>query len=103
MKVATIRLYESIGLLPRPARSQTNYRRYSDDAVDRLRFIGRSQSLGFEIEDIHQLLALSHRPSSTCQEVAVLATRHLADIERRLATLKQAKADFVRMIRQHAR
>lgn len=40
-KLQTIRYYEQIGLLPRPARSAGNQRLYDKSNVDRLTFIRR--------------------------------------------------------------
>ena len=51
----TIRYYEAIGLL-RPDRRANGYRDYSADDVHRLRFLRRSRSLGFSMEECRQLL-----------------------------------------------
>ena len=62
VKVPTIRYYEQIGLLPAPVRTEGKQRRYGAPAVKRLNFIRHARELGFEIEDIRQLLALSEEP-----------------------------------------
>lgn len=51
-KVETIRYYEKIGLMPEPARSAGNQRRYGERHRDRLHFIRHSRQLGFSIEAI---------------------------------------------------
>ena len=57
--VPTLRFYERAGLLPKPARTLSNYRVYSDDAaVKRIRFIRRAQQLGFTLKEIKEMLAL---------------------------------------------
>ncbi|TIX45406.1 MAG: MerR family transcriptional regulator, partial [Mesorhizobium sp.] len=53
----TIRYYEDIGLL-RPDRADNGYRDYSTADVHRLRFLQRSRSLGFSVEECRQLLSL---------------------------------------------
>ena len=53
----TIRYYEDIGLL-RPGRAGNGYRDYSAREVHQLRFLQRSRSLGFSIEECRQLLSL---------------------------------------------
>ena len=48
----TIRYYEAIGLLPPPERAENNYRIYSQETVDRLRFIAAVRTLDFSLADI---------------------------------------------------
>jgi MerR family transcriptional regulator, copper efflux regulator len=52
---ATLRYYEEIGLLPRPARTAGGYRSYGDDALARLAFIARAKQLGCTLDEISDL------------------------------------------------
>jgi hypothetical protein len=47
--IETLRYYERRGLIERPPRSVSNYRRYPEDAVRRVHFIKRAQELGFSL------------------------------------------------------
>ena len=76
VKVPTIRYYEGVGLLPKPPRTDSNRRLYDGDAVRRLRFIRHARELGFEIDDIRQLLTLADEPNRPCREVDAIAHRH---------------------------
>lgn len=98
VKVPTIRYYESVGLMPAAPRSESNRRYYGDDTVRRLRFIRHARELGFEVDDIRQLLDLSDQPDRPCQEVDAIAQRHLADINSRLQRLRALKVEVTRMI-----
>ncbi len=98
VKVPTIRYYESVGLLPETARSASNRRVYGNDAVRRLRFIRHARELGFDVDDIRQLLALADQPHRTCADVDAIAQRHLSDIESRIRRLRKMKAEMSRMI-----
>ena len=53
----TIRYYESIGLIQPPERGPNNYRQYTEDDVERLRFVAGARSLGFSLNDIGEILA----------------------------------------------
>ncbi len=103
VKVPTIRYYESIGLLPAAERTDSNRRLYDETAILRLRFIRHARELGFEIEDIQQLLTLADDPKRPCREVDAIAQRHLADINSRIERLTALKAEIARMIRQCAK
>lgn len=85
---ATIRYYEQVGLLPAPFRSAAGYRRYSDAAVDELRFIRKAQALGFSLDEITEILKLSRSGKTPCSRVLSLAHQHLAAIAERIRQLQ---------------
>lgn len=87
VKIPTIRYYESNGLLPAAARTDTNRRSYDDATVRRLKFIRSARALGFEVDAIRTLLDLADQPDLPCAEVDAITRRHLADIDDRLARL----------------
>jgi MerR family copper efflux transcriptional regulator len=69
--IDTIRYYEREGLLPKPRRRASGYRDYGSEVVERLRFIRRAKDLGFTLEEIRELLALS-----TDRERGVKTVKH---------------------------
>ena len=87
--IETIRYYERIGLLLHPARSEARYRLYQGDAVRRLTFVRRARELGFTLDEVRALLALSvDQGESTCAEVRELAVSHLAHVRAKIADLR---------------
>ncbi len=88
--VDTVRYYERDGLLKPAARAASGYRRYSDSEVKRLRFIRRAKTLGFTLEEIRELLALSGQRNVA--KVKQLAKDKLASIEVRIAELERIAA-----------
>lgn len=100
VKVPTIRFYEQIGLLAAPPRTEGNQRRYGKAEVDRLNFIRHARELGFEIDDIRELLAMSSEPQASCHAVDSIARNHLAEVERRIASLEALRGELSRMIRE---
>jgi DNA-binding transcriptional MerR regulator len=98
VKVPTIRYYEQIGLLPEAPRTEGNRRLYGQAEVDRLNFIRHSRQLGFEIDDIRELLTMAAQPQSSCHQVDSIANNHLGEIDRRIASLTALKAELTRMI-----
>ncbi|WGD29206.1 helix-turn-helix domain-containing protein [Ancylobacter sp. WKF20] len=98
VKVPTIRYYESIGLLPRPPRTEGGRRAYDGADLRRLAFIRHSRELGFEIEAIRTLLHLQDDPDQSCAAADAIARHRLEEVERRIAGLKALKTELERMI-----
>lgn len=83
-----IRYYESVALIPPPARSESGYRVYDADAVHRLRFVRRARELGFSIDDIAQLLALWTDRDRASADVKALAEAHAATLRGKIDKLQ---------------
>lgn len=86
---ATIRYYESIGLLKPPARSASGYRRYSEAILEELHFIKKAQALGFSLDQIGEILKLSRSGRTPCSRVLSLAHQHLAAVAERISQLQR--------------
>ena len=69
----TLRYYEKIGLLPRPARGSGGQRTYAEKDLARLRFVRRAQATGFSLDEIKQLLRFRADPMKTSKSVRSLA------------------------------
>jgi MerR family copper efflux transcriptional regulator len=92
----TIRYYEEIGLLPRPARNEAGYRLYSDRDLPRLRFIRRAKMLGLLLAETKHLVDYADdRCCGLLQErLLALVEGKLAEIDRRLAELVALRDDL---------
>ena len=99
-KVETIRYYERIGLLPAPARTEGNYRRYAARHLERLSFIRRGRDLGFSLDEVRALLRLADDRAQPCAEVDRIARLHLTEVERKLADLAALRAELKQLIEQ---
>jgi MerR family mercuric resistance operon transcriptional regulator len=86
--VETVRYYQRIGLLAKPARS-AGFREYGAYDIQRLRFIRRAHFLGFTLEEVSNLLALS---VSDCENVERIARERLTAILERIADLHRVEA-----------
>jgi DNA-binding transcriptional MerR regulator len=98
VKVPTIRYYEQIGLLPAPPRTEGNRRLYGPDELRRLSFIRHARELGFELEDIRELLAMTAEPQASCHQADSIAHSHLVEIKRRIERLQSLRSELERMI-----
>jgi MerR family transcriptional regulator, copper efflux regulator len=92
-----VRHYESLGLLPRVARTEAGYRRYGDPEVHTLRFIRRARDLGFSMAEIAQLLKLWQNRRRASADVKRIALAHVADLDRRMDEMAQMKRTLERL------
>ena len=83
-----IRHYESLGLLPRVARSESGYRQVDEDTLHTLRFIRRARDLGFDMKEIAALLQLWRNRRRSSAEVKRIALAHVADLQRRIEAMQ---------------
>ncbi|SFS31462.1 MerR family transcriptional regulator [Saccharopolyspora flava] len=58
LSLRTIRYYEEVGLVVPSARSQGGFRLYTDPDVDRLELIKGMKPLGFQLDEMRDLLAI---------------------------------------------
>ena len=86
--IDTVRYYERDGLLAPAGRSASRYRRYGDAELKRLRSI-RAKALGFSLDDIRGLLALSDERNVA--KVRYVAEAKLGDIDNRIAELTRIR------------
>jgi MerR family copper efflux transcriptional regulator len=92
-----VRHYESLGLLPAVARTDSGYRQYGDREVHTLRFIRRARKLGFSMIEIAQLLKLWQNRRRASADVKRISLAHVADLERRIAEMEAMKRTLERL------
>ena len=98
VNVETIRYYQRRGLLPEPAKPLGGIRNYAPEHVQRLRFIKRAQQLGFNLEEVGDLLSLED--GLHCHEVEEIAGQKLAVVRERIAQLKTIESALATLIRK---
>ncbi len=85
VNVETIRYYQRLNLIREPDKPIQGYRKYPASHISRIRFIKRSQQLGFTLKEISDLLELG---DGHCQEVQELATQKIHKIDERISDLQ---------------
>jgi len=95
--VETIRFYERQGLITAPPRTASNYRIYPEEEISRLRFIKRAKMLGFTLNEIKDLLALSHDPQATRADIKDRTVAKIADVNRKIDDLVRIKQALVHL------
>lgn len=103
VSVQTVRFYERKGLLPEPPRRESGYRNYSEEDLERVRFILQAKSLGFSLEEIRDILRMRERGKCPCVDVIAMAECHLREIEDRLDHLARFRNELERALRMWKR
>ncbi|WP_028279298.1 heavy metal-responsive transcriptional regulator [Arthrobacter sp. H5] len=94
----TVRYYESIGILPQPARTASGYRDYDGSYVDRLAFIRSSQRLGLTLDEVKEVLAFRERGELPCAYVHALLNTQLDSIDRRIEELEELRIQLKEIV-----
>ena len=98
VNVETVRYYQRRELLARPERPSGGIGRYPRGALTRLRFIKRSQSLGFSLDDVHALLSLDD--GQACSSAREIGEHKLADVRQRIRTLQVLESALQKLVAQ---
>ncbi|WP_189056132.1 MerR family transcriptional regulator [Longimycelium tulufanense] len=97
LSLRTIRYYEEVGLVTPSARSQGGFRLYTEPDVARLNLIKRMKPLGFQLEEMRELLTILDALSGAEQEPE--RNKHL----RRLAEFWSSAQERVQQLRSQLR
>lgn len=98
VRVDTVRYYEHAGLLPAPARTTGDHRRYGPATLDRLLFIRGAQRLGLRLAEIRELLAVRDTGVCACEPAETLLRRRVADIDAEMARMTALRTELTRML-----
>lgn len=101
-QIETIRYYEREGLLPAPARSESNYRLYGDAHVERLQFIRHCRSLDMSLDEIRNLLSFRDAPEESCGAVNTLLEKHIEHVANRIKELQSLQKQL-KLLRSQCR
>jgi MerR family copper efflux transcriptional regulator len=98
VNIETIRFYERRGLLPDPPRNKSGHRQYSIKDLKRTEFIKRTQSLGFSLKEISDLLSLRAESGKTCGDVKLSVRAKLIDIDEKIERLQRMNEVLQRLV-----
>lgn len=95
LPVKTIRYYDDIGLLtPTVERSQSGYRLFMPQVIERLAFIKRAQSLGLSLVEVKEILAVHDRGILPCEKVKSQIEDKVTQITAQIEQLNLLRAEL---------
>lgn len=96
VSVETIRYYQRRGLVPEPAKPLGGIRNYAPVYVQRLRFIREAQQLGFNLNEVGELLSLED--GLHCRGVQEIAGHKLTTVRQRIAQLRKIESVLTKLV-----
>jgi len=94
----TIRYYEKQQMIDHEVRTEGGFRLYTDNDLQRLRFIRYARQLGFTLESIRELLSIRIDPEHhTCQESKSIVQARLDEVEGRIQELQATQRSLQRL------
>ncbi|MDY2797412.1 Cu(I)-responsive transcriptional regulator [[Pasteurella] aerogenes] len=82
-----IRDYEKNGLLPKTERTYSGYRIYSQNEINRLKFIFNARNVGFSLAQIAELLSLHDNPHRCSRDVKRITEKHIMELTQKIQEL----------------
>lgn len=90
--VQAIRLYEKEGLMPEPQRTESGYRIYGEDDLNRLIFIKNSQAIGLTLKKIKELLGLFETDGAMGINAKIVLKKEIDDLNEKIKTFTSVKS-----------
>lgn len=92
--IETLRFYERSGLLGRPGRTESGYRLYDREVLERLDFIKRAQVLGFSLDEIKQIIAEKQAGASPCEAVRDIVRTRLQELDEHMREMRRYRNEL---------
>lgn len=97
VKIDTLRYYERVGLIEPERRTSSGYRLYHPESIRRVKFIKKTQALGFSLDEIRTLLALRGSDTATAGDVLLATENKIVEFKQKigeLETIRKALEDL---------
>lgn len=94
----TIRYYEKQKMMDHGLRTEGGFRLYTEDDLQRLKFIRHARQLDFSLESIRELLSIRIDPQHhTCQESKSIVQARQNEVEARIQELQTMRLSLQRL------
>lgn len=93
--IEALRFYEKSGLLDKPERTDSGYRTYDANVLERLAFIKQAQVLGFSLDEIKRIIDERRAGQSPCADVRELVRLRLHELDERMQEMQRYRQKLV--------
>jgi MerR family copper efflux transcriptional regulator len=99
----TLRYWESLGLLPRAARTHTGYRLFDSEALRYIAFVRKSKSIGLTLAEMREVLRLARSGRCPCSKVVAWTEGKTKSLEEEVRSLSLLLHRLKRIRREWSR
>lgn len=78
----------------RPRRTQSGYRIYDTEVIERLDFIRRAQVLGFSLDEIKQIITEKEAGHSPCEAVREVVRTRLGELDEQMREMRRYRNEL---------
>jgi len=96
----TLRYYERERLIAPIAKSDSGYRLYEREALQRIQFIKQAQHCGFNLAEIRSLLALRGSDAACCRDVRRVALEKKLQLEAKIKAMKVMSKALSQLVKE---
>ena len=96
----TLRYYERERLIAPIAKSDSGYRLYEREALQRIQFIKQAQQCGFNLAEIRSLLALRGSDAACCRDVRRVALEKKLQLEAKIKAMKVMSKALSQLVKE---
>jgi DNA-binding transcriptional MerR regulator len=95
----SLRHYEGLGVLPKPARTNGGYRDYPASSLDRVRLIQSALKVGFSLSELATIFQMRDRGEVPCRRVRDIAENKLHDLRQQISALQSMRDQIERIVK----
>ena len=95
VSIDTVRFYERVGVLPKPARTASGYRDYELATIERIQLTRELQAIGFTLSDAVEALKAHDAGGATCESERWRLQAVLDRVDAKLAELNALRGRIV--------
>lgn len=94
----TIRYYERTGLLPKATRTDSGYRVYGSDALNRLEFILKAKELGLKLQEIKEIMDIHDKGVVPCTCTREFLSNKVIEIDEKMKALSDLRVKLTELL-----
>lgn len=95
----TIRYYEMVGILPKAKRTETGYRIYTDEIMERLEFILKAKTLGLKLVEIKEIINLYEKGEIPCECTRAIIREKIEEIDEKISNLAALRTKLTNLLK----
>ncbi len=95
VNIDTVRYYEKLKLLPKPKRTESGYRIYTNEYINKINYILRAKDLGFTLREIKEIFTMEG-----CEDLCDLTSSKIKEVENKIDILNNLRSKLKSLLKK---